>query len=623
MPEPISSHSVPAPHAPPWMLLILSGVTGMILMALVFLMTFGKPSVPTPTPEPNPTATSTEPGTTSTTQAALLTPSTSSTLDVAWQPATLVNPNTAFHGAFPATLHRNEMIDTGAGPTTTTLEQTYAYYDRGKVKSGPYAGITVYQAVVSGDRVSGQDGPGDWFGPQAFFFLAQQQGTSTNVFVLNPTRFFEETGAVVVPTLAIEKYTFPETVTLENGKTLFRSPMPTENGWGTNLGGNVDPRCTPTGCPDREAAATTTNHEKLYTQVQMDGQSLNVDRPGCLTMYSPAGEPRVYLSMIATQDVDETKSSDTLKVPGIASTHIAWKAGYSGRGTFNPFEVTGCGGMNCLAIEPDSGMVVGRDLVQVGTVNGTDPIYFPIHPTENPVVQRTYEGWFDYEIDKDYAKKPPIATFLKRYPVPLFFWKDALGRWVTYQSNKILPMAECGKPVIYLYPEKTEMVHVSLPASVKVTVSEPTYPKNGWTVSADPSGTLTSPDGSKSSSLYWEGTGISYAVPTTGFVVRNSDVSSFLKTTLAKYGLNTQETKEFMDFWVPKMVGAPYYRVSFLTHAWSNAAPLNIQPTPDTNIRLFMDWEKLAGPIDLPAPSISAPARKGFTLVEWGGLLQK
>jgi hypothetical protein len=202
-------------------------------------------------------------------------------------------------------------------------------------------------------------------------------------------------------------------------------------------------------------------------------------------------------------------------------------------------------------------------------------------------------------------------------------WKDALGRFVLYRNNQFVPLAECGKPVIYLYPTKTQNVQVSLPSFINVTVSEPTYPKNGWNVTAQPNGQLTMKDGSTHGSLFWEGTGVNYPAPTTGFVVKEGNVESFLVSTLAKYGLNAQEIKEFNEFWVPKMVGAPYYRVSFLTNEWSQAAPLNVSPSPNTRIRLFMDWQKLNAPISLPQPTITTPTRNGFTLVEWGGLLQK
>ena len=53
----------------------------------------------------------------------------------------------------------------------------------------------------------------------------------------------------------------------------------------------------------------------------------------------------------------------------------------------------------------------------------------------------------------------------------------------------------------------------------------------------------------------------------------------------------------------------------------NNAMPLDINPTPDTLIRVLMTYKGLDKPIEgiteqqLP----TTPIRDGFTVVEWGG----
>ena len=53
----------------------------------------------------------------------------------------------------------------------------------------------------------------------------------------------------------------------------------------------------------------------------------------------------------------------------------------------------------------------------------------------------------------------------------------------------------------------------------------------------------------------------------------------------------------------------------------NNAMPLDINPNPDTIIRVMMTYKGLDEPIEgiteqqLP----TTPARDGFTVVEWGG----
>ena len=48
--------------------------------------------------------------------------------------------------------------------------------------------------------------------------------------------------------------------------------------------------------------------------------------------------------------------------------------------------------------------------------------------------------------------------------------------------------------------------------------------------------------------------------------------------------------------------------------------PLDITPTPDTLIRVLMEYKPLDDKIDLPEQILPPPpARTGFTVVEWGG----
>jgi hypothetical protein len=79
-----------------------------------------------------------------------------------------------------------------------------------------------------------------------------------------------------------------------------------------------------------------------------------------------------------------------------------------------------------------------------------------------------------------------------------------------------------------------------------------------------------------------------------------------------------------MNFWSPKLVtNKPYIRLTwFNTPDMNRLAPLNVSPTPRTTIRVFLDFEALDKPYNLPAQKLSAPQRLGFTVVEWGGLLR-
>ncbi|TSC92682.1 MAG: Uncharacterized protein Athens101428_815, partial [Candidatus Berkelbacteria bacterium Athens1014_28] len=82
-------------------------------------------------------------------------------------------------------------------------------------------------------------------------------------------------------------------------------------------------------------------------------------------------------------------------------------------------------------------------------------------------------------------------------------WQDDYENWTIFMNDKYAPQAECGKPVIYLYPEKEMNVRVLVGADI--TKSEPVYNK-GWNVFASPSGSLKIA-GKTFPYLFWEGTG--------------------------------------------------------------------------------------------------------------------
>ena len=47
--------------------------------------------------------------------------------------------------------------------------------------------------------------------------------------------------------------------------------------------------------------------------------------------------------------------------------------------------------------------------------------------------------------------------------------------------------------------------------------------------------------------------------------------------------------------------------------------PLEVNPKPDTVIRVLMIYKPLNKKIKVKEQKIITPERKGFTLVEWGG----
>ncbi|OGL96429.1 hypothetical protein A2318_03405 [Candidatus Uhrbacteria bacterium RIFOXYB2_FULL_45_11] len=177
---------------------------------------------------------------------------------------------------------------------------------------------------------------------------------------------------------------------------------------------------------------------------------------------------------------------------------------------------------------------------------------------------------------------------------------------------------------MYLYPTEKTDLDVTVAPKGGFTFTEPVY-KNGWRVTASPDGTLVNRDDGKTYPyLFWEGHGDEYGSPEDYWVVSRQDVPSFLKETLADIGLNTKEIADFMEFWEPKMRSAPYYKIGFHgTRVMDFLAPMIISKTPDTILRVLMDYAELQDPIVQHPPKLPPTiVRKGFTVIEWGGVLR-
>lgn len=193
----------------------------------------------------------------------------------------------------------------------------------------------------------------------------------------------------------------------------------------------------------------------------------------------------------------------------------------------------------------------------------------------------------------------------------------------TLQINSDIPLETqeimLEKPMIYLYPEVSMDVEVSLDYKGELTS---TYPKsNGnWSVHAEPDGTLTDAAGRNYYGLYWEGIPATSIVPDCGTVVGKDSLISFLEASLTQLGLNFKEANEFIVYWLPRLEQSDFNLIYFAQEDYSDQAVLNIAPKPDHLIRVMMCFTPLKKPIEI-TPQIlpEQPDRNGFTVVEWGG----
>jgi hypothetical protein len=260
-----------------------------------------------------------------------------------------------------------------------------------------------------------------------------------------------------------------------------------------------------------------------------------------------------------------------------------------------------------LATKPASGI-----LTENGTTSTGDKIYKIADP-QSQILKDIYSTYAEQGATVKYTYDQFAAAN------SVFIWKDAFGDYIIFVNDRYSPQGECGKPVIYLYPEKETKVSVKVGANI--TVSEPKY-QGGWEAVVKPDGSL-SIGATTYPYLFWEGIGHGlYPLVDSGFVVKSGEIEKTLRDHLARLGLNAKESADFMEFWLPKMPKTPYVRLTwFGTTQMNELAPLSVEPKPDTMIRVFLDFAGLDREISLRPQTLRAPERKGFTLVEWGGLL--
>ena len=146
--------------------------------------------------------------------------------------------------------------------------------------------------------------------------------------------------------------------------------------------------------------------------------------------------------------------------------------------------------------------------------------------------------------------------------------------------------------------------------------SYPKYDKE-WKVQADKDGKITYKD-KEYYSLYYEAKIDTITPHKEGFVVEDKDLISFLEEKLDILGLNYKERQEFIIYWLPILQNNKYNYIYFETNV-NDIYPISVNPKPDTEIRILMEYLPLKDKIQVPEQELCKVQRQGFTLVEWGG----
>ncbi len=173
------------------------------------------------------------------------------------------------------------------------------------------------------------------------------------------------------------------------------------------------------------------------------------------------------------------------------------------------------------------------------------------------------------------------------------------------------------KPVIYLYPEEESRISVQLQLNGKVTQAIPKY-ERGWNVFVTKDGLI---DG-KYDYLFYEADLNTLKLPKRGWVVSFDDLSKWFDLNLIKLGLNEKEKTQFKEYWMVRLPETNYYEIKVLESDFLiKNMNLLITPVPDTLIRLNFYFKPLLSEKSIKEPTIRTLERKGFTVVEWGGMV--
>lgn len=268
----------------------------------------------------------------------------------------------------------------------------------------------------------------------------------------------------------------------------------------------------------------------------------------------------------------------------------------------------------------NAGSLAGEDVWMLSDVSNENP-----SPTEEVLLSAVRNAFTSYSYTQSLDESEEAMSIEEfAHDGNIFFVKLGEANYTLVYSEEFMPAVECGKPVIYLYPEERGIFNVKVDID-EMTVSIPHYGENGWTVWATPKSKIFNPeDGKTYPYLFWEGYSDKQIQLDSGFTLARDEVGAQLPAILKDLGLNQKESADFMEFWLPRLsaTNTPYIEFNFVgTELFNQVAPLTITPAPDKLIRIYMVYQGVYAP-GLPVPDYVTPERKGFTVVEWGGDLR-
>lgn len=487
-------------------------------------------------------------------------------------------------------LLNNDYRDTFVFPSSTKAEIDEEY-----ARMKP----TYYDVGTRGDNtIIMARQPGQVGSDYAIFFERNKQGTFTVIGKPSSTATYDQyyslkeevrSGkATIDDSIRYDSLSLPEKITLQNGEAIQNLKSPSFL-FSTRAEGTNEIEVMKLG------TATLYRIEKTYADTKLTNIGYTV-----------------RLSFGPEISVDYVPNTRSLEKYTFDNGKVATYTDYQGSTVYDEMRAIakGCDGTATAVTRSDE--LQDGDLVVIGKTD-TGRVVYGLRDKTAALMTKAYD---EYKQSSD--NPASLEDYIANHG--LLIVKNASGERLVYVRGQYGMSGGCAKPVIYLYPTTARQVSVRVGADV--SVSEPLYPATGWkNIWAEPNGQLTY-NGARYDSLFWEGKGYGeYPGIISGTVVKRAEAATTIKRQLVEQGLNTKETTDFMIFWENKIPNKPYIRLTWLNTAQMNTlAPLYISPKPNTLLRVFLDMEGFDTPISLPAQKLQHVERKGFTVVEWGGL---
>ena len=209
---------------------------------------------------------------------------------------------------------------------------------------------------------------------------------------------------------------------------------------------------------------------------------------------------------------------------------------------------------------------------------------------------------------------PPKKKRIRTIAKIILLWLIAF----LFASITLASLNTARKPAIYLYPTEDMMVNVKVNVNGLFFNDIPHYGE-GWKVFVTKDGIIEG----KYDYLFYEAALLHLDIPEKGWVVKYDQLENWFDEKLPKFGLNEKEKRQFVEYWIEELPESNYYEIKLFDKKFVDEnLTLDISPKPETIIRLLFHFKALDENANIEEPIIVTPERKGFTVVEWGGILR-